>query len=297
MTENPVFRKELLTRFRLHTGSGIRRSAVMTGIILLVLHWLFLRSLIGRPTHAAPDHHREIWAWIVALQYLAICLMTPGIAANAITQEREQQTWDMLVITRLTPAEIVLGKWLARLLPSLALLGVCFPLTAFSAVLSADFRIDQILVRSLQPPDVQTIRGVVTLRELAGTYLVMLATAVFYTTFGLYLSHLMRRTPYALIGAYTVVIGGFFFSTTLLALFVTWSFSNRGAPEHFFLYWINPLYLFAQATSPNDPEDTLYLLAGASVYLAASVALLWHMIFRLRNATRPGTTPCVRTSD
>ncbi|MCS6777913.1 MAG: ABC transporter permease subunit [Chloroherpetonaceae bacterium] len=295
MTENPVFRKELLTRFRLRTGSGLRRSAVMTGALLLVLHWLFLRALMDRPPTVSPDHYRDTWTWIVALQYLAICLMTPGIAANAFTQEREQQTWDMLVITRLTSAEIVLGKWLARLLPSLALLAICFPLTALSAALSFDFRLDRSIALSLESPDFRVVRTVVTLREFAGTYLVMLATAVFYTTFGLYLSHRAHRTSYALIGAYTVVIGGFFLSTTLLFLAV-WSFSNRSVPEHFLLYWVNPLYLFSHAISPEDLEDTLYVLAGAGAYLAASAALLWHIILRLRNATRPGITPHARTS-
>ena len=46
--------------------------------------------------------------------------------STAITQEREQQTWEALATTRLTAAEVLLGKWLARLsltaLPVLVLL-------------------------------------------------------------------------------------------------------------------------------------------------------------------------------
>ena len=44
-----------------------------------------------------------------------IVLLAPALASSAISQEKEQQTWETLATTRLSPAQILLGKWLGRL--------------------------------------------------------------------------------------------------------------------------------------------------------------------------------------
>ena len=45
-----------------------------------------------------------------------IVLLAPALASSAISQEKEQQTWETLATTRLrVSAQILLGKWLGRL--------------------------------------------------------------------------------------------------------------------------------------------------------------------------------------
>ena len=63
-----------------------------------------------------------------ACQLGAVYFFTPGLAAPAITTEKERKTLDDLLTTRLRSSEIVLGKWAARfvvgLIPLVAGLGL-----------------------------------------------------------------------------------------------------------------------------------------------------------------------------
>ena len=51
-----------------------------------------------------------------------ICLLTPVLTAGSITMEREKQTFDVLLSTRLTPWQIITGKYWASILQILLLI-------------------------------------------------------------------------------------------------------------------------------------------------------------------------------
>src|SRR5262249_47625039 len=108
MIQNPVLRKELMVKLRLRPGAHAQNGVIIAIVLLIGLfHFYFIDWLLK---DNRGDNGRTTFMWFVCLQYALICLITPAIAANAITQEREQQTWDMLLFTRLTPTEIILGK-------------------------------------------------------------------------------------------------------------------------------------------------------------------------------------------
>jgi ABC-type transport system involved in multi-copper enzyme maturation permease subunit len=88
-----------------------------------------LRYYEGRPELAMMQAHfaalapqrnaardRAVFAVIVHLQALAVLLIAPLYAASAIAAERERHTLEPLLLTDLRNAEIVLGRWLVRLL-------------------------------------------------------------------------------------------------------------------------------------------------------------------------------------
>ncbi|RMF80702.1 MAG: hypothetical protein D6737_07225 [Chloroflexi bacterium] len=47
--------------------------------------------------------------------YLVVSLITLGLAANSITREKENRTWDNLLLTNVDARHIVFGKWWATL--------------------------------------------------------------------------------------------------------------------------------------------------------------------------------------
>lgn len=57
-----------------------------------------------------------------------IYLLLPAMSCSAISSEREKQTLGLILISRVTPARLVLEKFLGRLLPMLALLSLTAPL-------------------------------------------------------------------------------------------------------------------------------------------------------------------------
>ncbi|MBM4052586.1 MAG: hypothetical protein FJ270_07605 [Planctomycetes bacterium] len=63
-------------------------------------------------------------------QVLAICLLTPVFMAGAIAHESSPRTWDIMLTTPLSSAQIVLGNLLGRLFFVVALLLSTFPLFA-----------------------------------------------------------------------------------------------------------------------------------------------------------------------
>src|SRR5205085_12169861 len=108
------------------------------GVVILgamaLLYGVVGKALVDYPTE---DIGRMAWGWCIGIQYALVCLIAPVVTANCITQEKEQQTWEMLIFTRLKPGEIILGKLLARLAIVFLVLALFLPLTVFCWIHSA----------------------------------------------------------------------------------------------------------------------------------------------------------------
>jgi len=57
----------------------------------------------------------QTFAWASSAQLLLMCFLAPVFTASAITQERDAQTFNILISTPLTNAQIVLGSLMSRL--------------------------------------------------------------------------------------------------------------------------------------------------------------------------------------
>src|SRR5207245_411787 len=113
----------------------------------------------------------------------------PVIAANAITREKEQQTWEMLCFTSLHAGEIILGKLMARLILMLGIIVLLLPAAFFcwghATLLNT------------------STAAYANAGKFVITQLVVFISALFYTTFGLFMSWAMKRTLYAIMMSYT----------------------------------------------------------------------------------------------
>ncbi len=68
--------------------------------------------------------------FLVAAQLAAIFLFLPPLMAGALAQEKERETLGLLFLTDLTPWELILQKYVGRLIPMLTLLFLSLPLLA-----------------------------------------------------------------------------------------------------------------------------------------------------------------------
>src|ERR1044071_10410109 len=68
--------------------------------------------------------------FLVSAQLAAIFLFLPPMMAGALTQEKERDTLGLLFLTDLTPWELILQKYVGRLIPMLTLLFLSLPLLA-----------------------------------------------------------------------------------------------------------------------------------------------------------------------
>jgi ABC-type transport system involved in multi-copper enzyme maturation permease subunit len=183
---NPVLARELKQRMR-----GRHIWLVVTlylSVLALILRWVYVAAARddvfgGGSVLNATSAGRAIFQWLLFFMLLLVCFIVPGLTAAAISGERERQTLVSLQITLLRPRSIVAGKLLASL--------------AFVALL---------LVASLPLVTIPFLVGGVSVPEMAGGLVMVLATAVLLACLALVCSAVMRRTQGATVLAYGLTL-------------------------------------------------------------------------------------------
>lgn len=179
----PVLTKELRARMRgvrtpwlLLVASGM---PILVGVLILASYGEIVAANRGMMAEVG----RRLLAGVVIFSAVLGAVLTPALCAGAFTAERERQSLDALLLTRLSSRSLVLGKLLSALgLVLLCLLGAL-------PVLATVF-----------------YYGGVDWLELLGTQAVILSTVLLLGTFGLYCSLHFRTTAVATVVAYVAPI-------------------------------------------------------------------------------------------
>jgi len=121
--DNPMLeesRREWRRVLRTSAAFGRGGQVLVVGIIVLFYGWLLMQTFIA---------HQDASEIFLYLELGFVTIAMPGSVYAAISGEREKATWDALVLTRLTPAQIVAGKVLWRL-KIMAIIGAGFLIPA-----------------------------------------------------------------------------------------------------------------------------------------------------------------------
>jgi ABC-type transport system involved in multi-copper enzyme maturation permease subunit len=254
--DNPVFVKEIRSRMRLRQARPVRLTVtVLVGLFVIWAYDQAIRALLASYT---PSTMRDAFLMAFVLQSVLVWGTCPASAANAISQEREQQTWDLLVCSLLRPYEIIVGKLVARLAPALGVF-----------VLFAPF---QILCWGMGARDL-------SIGTMAASYAFLGISAIFLVTVGLFASFTLRRTPVAIACAY-VVVAVLVIGTPLITQAVAGAMPN--AMSEFALMWINPARIASAVCDPQDAYASSVLLVGGLFYVLVTIFLFWRMLSRFR---------------
>jgi ABC-type transport system involved in multi-copper enzyme maturation permease subunit len=138
MLPGPVFAFELLTTAR--RGRFYLARALYAVVLLLILWAIF--SAWSSEYQGELPWHRVQWLGLSAFggisigQELLVLALTPALVAGVIADEKRRKTLHYLMASRLTGAEIVLGKLLVRMLYIGVLLGVSLPVLSLLVLLS-----------------------------------------------------------------------------------------------------------------------------------------------------------------
>ncbi|MFN3421689.1 MAG: hypothetical protein ACK40X_08205 [Armatimonadota bacterium] len=114
VAENPVFRYHFLGQTRMLARRPIWQVLLIAGIFTAIYLWFLKQAL----QHGLP-------AIALGLECLALWLVAPLMTHSLFAAEFEKATWEMLILTRLTAGQIVMGKFLSRL-AILLFLALCF---------------------------------------------------------------------------------------------------------------------------------------------------------------------------
>jgi ABC-type transport system involved in multi-copper enzyme maturation permease subunit len=221
--------------------------------VLGVVAW-FIVAVTGMSGRAfAPELGGVIFATLGFTQFALLVFSAPGLTAGAIAGEREKQTLDLLLITRLSPLEVVIGKLEAAVAFSLLLMFASLPVYSLLFLL-----------------------GGISLSHLAMTVVVWVVTVLFLGALGLFYSSVFRRTQAAVIAAYgtvvSLIVGAFIVSMLVLEVFSR----PPATPPSWVaaLAYINPVFGLAAAMGgPLGEMTRLYSRVLASP--AAQQAIWW----------------------
>lgn len=182
LADNPVFVKELRGRMR-----GARAFVVLTFYLALLGAFTGLMYLAVAESSMSVSGQsnvgevgRTLFVSIVAIEMLLVSFIAPAFTAGAISGEREHQTFDLLQTTLLRPGSLVVGKLLSAMLFVLLLLLAAVPLQSIAFFF-----------------------GGVGETEVILSFVILVTTALLFSTLGIFFSSRSRRTLSASVLTYT----------------------------------------------------------------------------------------------
>ncbi|HYG60736.1 MAG TPA: ABC transporter permease subunit [Symbiobacteriaceae bacterium] len=275
LTVNPVLARESRVRMR-----GWRAPALITLYVAVLgfIAWVILAGFSMNSQTFAPELGVTIFGFLGFAQFALLLFSAPGLTAGAIAGEREKQTLDLLLITRLSAFQVVVGKLGAAVSFTLLLMFAGLPVFSLLFLL-----------------------GGIALEALLRTVVVYVVTVLFVGAIGLYFSSVFKRTQAAVIAAYGVslglIVGSLLLSLLMIELLRRPNVNPPAWPVVF--GYINPVMGLAAAMGePISDVTQLYRTAlttaqaretlwwGYSLFAMAATALLvWLTSRRIRPFT------------
>src|SRR5205809_1125373 len=131
---NPVLQKDLLALLRLKRVAAVQILFVAVLAMLVLASWpqqgvMGSSAQIGGNASAVRSSDQFLLGLTLG-QIVLLVLFVPGMAAVAVSGEREQNTLEMLYASRLSPTQIIMGKVAVAIGYPLLLLLMALPFVA-----------------------------------------------------------------------------------------------------------------------------------------------------------------------
>lgn len=234
LTVNPVLMREARVRMRGWRAPGL--ITLYVGVMGLVA-WLIVVIANQSGPAFAPEMGGIIFGALSWVQFVLLCFSSPGLTAGAISGERERQTLDLLLVTRMSPLQVVLGK-----------LGAA---VAFLLLL---------MVASLPVYGLLFLLGGIALTNLVLTTVIYVVTVLLLGALGLYFSAVFKRTQAAVITTYGILIG-WTALTIVASMLIMFVFYQPMVPPRWvaWLGYVNPVFgLGAAMGQPMGAVTEMY---------------------------------------
>jgi ABC-type transport system involved in multi-copper enzyme maturation permease subunit len=237
--DNPIVVKEGVSRMRTWRAPVV--ATLYLGLIGAVGYaWLNIGEAAnqfasGRPVAAIVG--QDAFAAMAFFQLALVCLFAPALAAGAISGERERQTFDVLLVSRVSAFGIVWGKLVASMAYVLLLILTALPL--FSAVF---------------------LFGGIDFQQFVLSQVLTITTALCLGAIALFFSALFQRSLAATVTSYAaafVLMVGTAVVSFLVSLTNTFARVGAAAPLQAAAEWyFNPFFALATVLFPTSVVHT-----------------------------------------
>lgn len=188
MNINPIYKRESRISAR-----SLRLPLILVAFnsILALVALLNMYSTLAQVRQTAEIQYTsflDLYVFVAILEFVMLLLIMPAITAGSISGERERQTLELMLATKMTPAQVVFGKFAVAGSTMLLQIVSSFPILAMVFVY-----------------------GGITRNDMLMLLLCFITITVFLGSIGLCCSAFAKKATAATIAAYVieaVLIGG-----------------------------------------------------------------------------------------
>jgi len=185
---NPIYKREMMVSAR-----GFRLALVMlvfNGILALVALLNMYSTLVQVRLTAEIQYTSflNLYLFVAVLEFVMVIFIMPALTAGSISGERERRTLELMLATKMTPAQVVLGKLMSSCSTMALMIVSSFPVIAMVFVY-----------------------GGVTVQSIVMLLLCYSASALFVGSVGILCSALLNRSTISTVATYVAtafVVGG-----------------------------------------------------------------------------------------
>lgn len=184
MRINPIYKKELKQNARMGKTALMLffYNAILSVFGLFALFLVFNNNQ-QKGYYVEYSDILTIYGIIIGIEYVLVLFIIPAMTAGSISGEREKQTLEILLTTNVTTFEIVIGKLTSSISMMILLAFSSLPIVG--------------IVFSI---------GGITLIDLFKFMLLIITTAIFLGSIGIFFSTLCKKTTAATVCTYITVL-------------------------------------------------------------------------------------------
>ncbi len=180
---NPIYKKEVRTGMR-----TARAAALIIGfntILAIVAFVMFYNATKGITSMGALDYSglTELYTVMAYIEFGIIAIVVPAITAGAVVGERERQTLDVMLASKVSPFSIIWGKMLS-----------CAQLVVI------------VCVSSLPVLSIVFVYGGIRINNLLFLLFAVICIGFYFGSIGIFASSICKRTTTAVIAAYVGMV-------------------------------------------------------------------------------------------
>jgi ABC-2 type transport system permease protein len=230
--DNPVITKELKGRMRSRQGF-IMLGSYITFISFVIVSIYILLTADGSISNSDPSFlqtaGKVVFSTVVLLELLMLGFIGPALTSGSISSERERKTIDLLRTSLLSARALIFGKLSSAVVFLLLLVFTAIPVQSLAFFL-----------------------GGVGMAEIMISTLMLVVTAIFFCTLGLFFSSFSQRTLIATVLSYaTILISFIAFIMLLFSINIVGSYSSHSFyPSTFIEDLVNAAMWFLFSTNP-----------------------------------------------
>lgn len=183
MKINPVYRREMTVSARSFRTPLI---ILVFNTILAAVALLNMYTVVAQVRVTAEIRYAsflELYTFVTTMEFAMLLFIIPALTSGSISSERERQTLELMLTTKMTPAQIIIGKVAASFSTIALLIISSFPIIALVF-----------------------IYGGVTMSNMATLMLCYITTALLTGSLGILCSTLFCRSTFATAATYSIMI-------------------------------------------------------------------------------------------